>query len=363
MRAGAVALPAALLALAGCLGPAPLPESTAAGVVDAAFEELSSTWHGNGTSVRMATLNQTGWKGDRLESQMTLQFEWGTGEAERTQVRQPPTGKQEGLDLELYCFPDREFLVAPNGTFEARRGTAWCPIVTGRDEPDLGQRPGSRHEGLNAMLEFRRDGRPVTVDAQGNAHATVRAVWPEEDRSDEVQFLEATVSPSGRILELTDAEGSERLSWVIEYGPRRTFERPGPVADRASTSLGLYEALREADDTLTLQVNGRDLEATPPVPASDLSLRLLRDGTEVARVPLGASSAGYTARHVDRDGDGLVSIGDQVQVDGPQAGSLTAVLHDDWAGHDARYMPYKLPEPWWMAPLALAAVALLARRR
>jgi hypothetical protein len=352
-----------LAALAGCMGAPPLSDVTAPDVVDAAFAELSSTWRGNETSIRQATANLTTWS-SQMDWQMPFEFEWGQDGSERVRALGAMSSGAEPMDLTLYCFRDREYLVAPNGTFEARGGTGWCPLVIGTDGPRLGDRPPQRTPGFNDMMEFRREGRPVTLDADGNAHATVRALWPGDHEGSDDDLLEATVSPAGDILALASDAGIDRQSWTFEYGPRRALDRPGPVKDRVATSLALHASAPRSGDLLALAVTGRDMRITAPAPASELSLRLLREGSEVAKVPLGGSRAGFTAWHEDVDGDSLVSLGDQIRVEGPEAGTLTVVLHDEWAGHDAGYNPYKLvPLPAWVAASAVAVVALFVARR
>ena len=357
-----------LLLAPGCSSPPTLTAESAPAVFDAAFAELSSTWHGNATSIRQATLNQTGWKNDQLESQMTMEFEWASDGALRLKAESTPLDPNErdgGMHLELLCFPDREYLHAPNGTFEARRDSVWCPMVTGSAQPADGDHPARREEGFAAMLEFHRDGRPVTVDAQGNANAMVRAVGQDEKGSR--LMANATVTPAGHIVKLAGRDGSQRegQDWSIEYGARGTFERPTVIKDRAAIPATFSRTHATQPGTLALVVSPTSFGSFPPTAASELSVRLERNRTTVATLPLSGTApvSGYSLVFTDADGDGKVSVGDQVQINGPGADTLSPVLHDDWAGHDAGYVPYKVPFAGGLLPVALLGLASWARRR
>lgn len=349
---------------AGCftpVGPEPISQGTAGPIIDAALAELAASARGEETRLRAAHLNETTWKGSSFEGGSFFDVEWGPHAT--TRLRYTPMDDRRPVPdaggLTLSCLETREFLEAPNGTFEARRGTGWCVGFVDSSRPWA----AGDDAALATMLGFARNG-TATVDAAGNARAqAVETKAAEPGPPSPRKVYDVTVSPDGRILAL-GATTRDRSQWTFEYGERQPLVAPDPVTDRLAAPIRLAEEPGTAERREARMVASEEFPFT--VPRSELALRVFREGAQVAEFPLDrdASLGGLSFSFGDRDGDGLASPEDTLLLTGSGLGDVTLVLHDEWAGHDVGYNPYRIPGPdALLAGVALAGAVLVARRR
>lgn len=348
-----------IVLLAGCAqtpSPPALPftEESANLAIDAALAELTSTSYGNQTRIHLVTVENT-----NPEPADSYSFEWGSANVEHATYQRFPeyvssSSQKPGLELQLYCTPQREILIAPNGTFEARRGQAWCPLIDGKPvkKPNREDPPAL---GVHEMLRFHRVDRNVTLGQNGTASAIVTSHYDSQE-------LEVVINASGKIVTLQRDWESKGGTFVeVGYGERKVLPLPTHIDDRAAVPRNLRHGGRQGNVTTVVVPTETGL----PTPLGELTLLLQKEDVMLAEFPLeqDAVRGGFGFQFVDADHDAHYSAGDSIRLSGNLTG-VQVIMHDEWAGHDAGYVPYQvLPPAPWVAFLLLLLGCAASRRR